>query len=126
MVGDLQASKRFYPRAGVLGIPMGGESDDYCWADELFVSSKDSKAALRRHDRARSSGIQATDRSVVDRFRSAAIGAEGKAMALRRASVPCRPPTLRSRLDPGGNNIEVVFHGLADRSAQSVKITFAA
>jgi hypothetical protein len=27
-------------------------------------------------------------------------------------------------LDPDGNNVEAVFHGPADRSATSVKITF--
>jgi lactoylglutathione lyase len=46
VVKDLAASKRFYVAAlGALGIPLGGEGADYFWADELFVSSRESKAA---------------------------------------------------------------------------------
>ena len=46
VVKDLAASKRFYSAVlGALEIPMGGEGEDYFWADELFVSSRGSKAA---------------------------------------------------------------------------------
>src|SRR5687768_2686099 len=47
VVKDLAASKRFYLAAfGVLGIPLAGEGKDHFWADELFVSSRDSKDAM--------------------------------------------------------------------------------
>ena len=46
VVKDLAATKRFYSAVfSVLNIPMGGEGEDYFWADELFISSKDSAAA---------------------------------------------------------------------------------
>ncbi|TIL61535.1 MAG: hypothetical protein E5Y89_27920, partial [Mesorhizobium sp.] len=46
VVRDLKASRRFYGAVlEVLGIPVGGEAEDYFWADELFVSSVDSRAA---------------------------------------------------------------------------------
>jgi hypothetical protein len=46
VVNDLQATRRFYEAVfGVLGIAIGGEGSDYFWADELFVSSVDSRAA---------------------------------------------------------------------------------
>ncbi|TIT83584.1 MAG: hypothetical protein E5W59_28615, partial [Mesorhizobium sp.] len=45
VVRDLKASRRFYGAVlEVLGIPVGGEAEDYFWADELFVSSVDSRA----------------------------------------------------------------------------------
>ncbi|TIS17992.1 MAG: VOC family protein, partial [Mesorhizobium sp.] len=46
VVRDVKASRRFYGAVlEVLGIPIGGEAEDYFWADELFVSSADSRAA---------------------------------------------------------------------------------
>jgi len=46
VVKDLPASRRFYEAVfEVLGIPIGGEAEDYFWADELFISSVDSRAA---------------------------------------------------------------------------------
>ena len=46
VVRDLPASRRFYDAVfKVLGLPIGGEADDYFWVDELFVSTADSKAA---------------------------------------------------------------------------------
>ena len=40
------ASRRFYEAVfKVLDIPIGGEAKDFFWADELFVSSADSRAA---------------------------------------------------------------------------------
>ncbi|TGU85313.1 hypothetical protein EN794_053825, partial [Mesorhizobium sp. M00.F.Ca.ET.151.01.1.1] len=47
VVRDLAASRRFYAALfEALSIPIGGEAQDYFWADELFVSSADSRAAL--------------------------------------------------------------------------------
>ena len=47
VVRDLDASRRFYePVLATLGIPLGGSGDTWFWADELFVSSIDSEAAL--------------------------------------------------------------------------------
>ncbi|KAK0331125.1 hypothetical protein LTR94_030149, partial [Friedmanniomyces endolithicus] len=47
VVADLGASKRFYEAVlGALGLSIDGEAETYFWADELFVSSADSEAAL--------------------------------------------------------------------------------
>ena len=46
VVKDIAASKRFYTAVfAVLKIPVGGEAEDHVWADELFISNKESDAA---------------------------------------------------------------------------------
>ncbi|PPV09844.1 hypothetical protein XavaCFBP5823_12345 [Xanthomonas axonopodis pv. vasculorum] len=41
VVQDLPASRRCYQAVlDVLGIPVGGEGDGVSWADELFVSDR--------------------------------------------------------------------------------------
>ena len=47
VVDDLPACRRFYEAVlGALEIPIGGTASDYFWADEFFVSTTDSEAAL--------------------------------------------------------------------------------
>lgn len=125
VVRDLPASKKFYTAVlQVLDIPLGGEADDYFWADELFVSSADSQAAqgvlTGRHHLA----FQAKDRATVNAFYQAALangGSDNGAPGER----PYHPGYYAAFvLDPDGNNIEAVFHGEAKRSAASVRITF--
>jgi catechol 2,3-dioxygenase-like lactoylglutathione lyase family enzyme len=126
VVRDIEASRRFYKAVlAVLEIPIGGEADDYFWADELFVSTADSPAAAGKLTGRHHLAFQARDRAMVDAFYAA--GLEG-------GGVDNGKPGERPRyhpgyyaaflLDPDGNNIEAVFHGDANRSAPSVKITF--
>ncbi|NUS21324.1 MAG: VOC family protein [Mesorhizobium sp.] len=125
VVRDLAASRRFYGALfEVLGIPIGGEAQDYIWADELFISSADSRAALGvltgRHHLA----FQAKDRAMVDAFYQAGLAAGGEdngAPGERRYHPGYYACFL---LDPDGNNIEAVFHGEARRSAAAVEISF--
>jgi catechol 2,3-dioxygenase-like lactoylglutathione lyase family enzyme len=125
VVKDLPASQKFYAAVfKVLDIPIGGSSEDYFWADELFVSSADSDAAqgvlTGRHHLA----FQARDRATVEAFHKAALanGGEDNGAPGER---PYHPGYYAAFvLDPDGNNIEAVFHGAAKRSAASVKITF--
>ena len=125
VVRDLAASRRFYGALfEVLGIPIGGEARDYFWADELFVSSADSRAAAGvltgRHHLA----FQAKDRAMVDAFHKAGLAAGGKdngAPGERHYHPGYYACFL---LDPDGNNIEAVFHGEAKRSAAAVEISF--
>lgn len=125
VVRDLPASQRFYTAVlEVLGIPIGGAEETYFWADELFVSTADSEAALGvltgRHHLA----FQAKDRATVDAFHHAALAAGGKDNGAP-GERPYHPGYYAAFvLDPDGNNIEAVFHGDAKRSAASVKITF--
>lgn len=127
VVKDLEASRRFYEAIfGVLQIPLGGEAEDYFWADELFVSSTDSKAALGAATGRVHLAFQGKDRAAVDAFHKAALQAGGRDNGAP-GERPYHPGYYAAFvLDPDGNNIEVVYHGEADRSAESVKITFAA
>ena len=69
--------------------------------------------------------FQAADRATVERFYEAALAACGKGHG---------KPGVREEyhvdyygafvIDPDGNNIEAVFHGPAQRSAESVVLTF--
>jgi catechol 2,3-dioxygenase-like lactoylglutathione lyase family enzyme len=66
VVRDLTASRRFYEAVlSVLQIPIGGSNDDYFWADELFVSTVDSKAAQGRLTGRHHLAFQAKDRATV-------------------------------------------------------------
>lgn len=125
VVEDLEASQRFYAAVfEAIGIPMGGTGPGFFWADELFVSSADSPAAqgvlTGRHHLA----FQAKDREMVEAFHRAALAAGGKDNGApgERAYHPGYYAAFV--LDPDGNNIEAVFHGEAQRSAPSVRITF--
>jgi catechol 2,3-dioxygenase-like lactoylglutathione lyase family enzyme len=126
VVKDIAASKRFYKAVfEVLKIPIGGEADDHVWADELFISNKESDAALGQLTGRAHIAFQGKDREAVDRFHKAAIAAGGKDFGApgERKYHPGYYGAFV--LDPDGNNIEVVFHGPAKASAESVKITFA-
>ncbi len=125
VVRDLPASRRFYEAVfQVLGVPLGGSAEDYFWADELFVSSADSEAAMGKLTGRHHLAFQARDRAMVDAFYRAALDNGGKDNG---------PPGERSYhpgyyaafvLDPDGNNIEAVHHGPSERSAPSVRVTF--
>lgn len=125
VVQDLPASKRFYTAVfQVLEIPVGGEADDYFWADELFISSADSKAAQGRLTGRTHFGFQARSREVVDRFHAAAIAAGGRDNG-KPGERPYHPGYYAAFVtDPDGNNVEAVFHGPAQKSADAIRITF--
>ena len=126
VVRDLAASRAFYTAVfGALGIPLGGSGDDYFWADELFASTADSRAAQGALTGRHHLAFQAKDRATVQAFHRAALahgGTDNGAPGER----PYHPGYYAAfALDPDGNNIEAVFHGEARRSAASVHITFA-
>jgi catechol 2,3-dioxygenase-like lactoylglutathione lyase family enzyme len=127
VVGDesLAASKRFYRAVlDVLGIALGGEGPDYFWADELFVSTASSRAAAGEKTGRVHLAFQAKDRETVDRFHVAAVAAGGTDRGAP-GERPYHPGYYAAFvLDPDGNNIEVVHHGPAKRSADAIKITF--
>ena len=125
VVRDIAASKRFYRAVfGVLQIPLGGEADDFIWADELFISNKESDAALGTLTGRVHIAFQGRSREAVEQFYRAALSAGGKdngAPGERRYHPGYYGAFV---LDPDGNNIECVFHGPANKSAESVKVTF--
>jgi catechol 2,3-dioxygenase-like lactoylglutathione lyase family enzyme len=125
VVGDLPASRRFYEAVfRVLGVPIGGTGEDHFWADELFVSTADSKSAQGRLTGRHHLAVQARDRAVVENFYKTGLangGADNGAPGER----PYHPGYYAAFLiDPDGNNIEAVYHGEAQRSAASVTIRF--
>jgi len=125
VVRDVDASRRFYEAAlGVLGIPIGGDGDDWFWADELFVSSAGSEAAQGTLTGRRHFAFQARNRAMVDAFHAAALAHGGRDNGAP-GERPYHPGYYAAFvLDPDGNNIEAVFHGEHVRSAGSVEITF--
>lgn len=125
VVGDLPAAQKFYAAIlEVLDIPMGGTGDGFFWADELFVSTADSRAAQGRLTGRHHLAFQAKDRAMVDAFYRAALASGGKDNG-PPGERPYHPGYYAAFvLDPQGNNIEAVFHGEALRSAPSVSIRF--
>ena len=125
VVRDLEASRRFYAAVlEVLGVPIGGQGEDYFWADELFVSTADSQAAQGQLTGRHHLAFQADDRAAVDAFHRAALahgGRDNGAPGLREYHPGYYAAFV---LDPDGNNVEAVYHGKATRSAASVKVTF--
>jgi catechol 2,3-dioxygenase-like lactoylglutathione lyase family enzyme len=125
VVRDLPAAQRFYTAVfESLGIPIGGSGDGYFWADELFISTRDSEAAQGALTGRHHLAFQAQDRRMVDAFYKAAMANGGKDNGApgERAYHPGYYAAFV--LDPDGNNIEAVHHGEAKRSAPSVHITF--
>ena len=125
VVRDLRASQDFYGAVfESLGIPMGGTGEGYFWADELFVSSPDSPAALGQLTGRHHLAFQAKDRAMVQAFYKAALAHGGKDNGApgERSYHPGYYAAFV--IDPDGNNIEAVYHGEGARSAPSVTIRF--
>ena len=125
VVKDIAASKRFYKAVfDVLNIPLGGEADDHLWADELFISTTESEAAVGQLTGRVHLAFQGKDRETVQRFYHAALAAGGRDFGApgERKYHPGYYGAFV--LDPDGNNIEVVFHGAAKKSAESVQVSF--
>lgn len=127
VVADLAASRRFY--TAILqesNIPLGGEEKDFFWADELAVSTADSDAAQGKLTGRTHLAFQADDRATVDKAYASGIEAGGRDNG-EPGERPYHPGYYAAfMLDPDGNNIEVVFHGEAERSGKSVTVRFKA
>ena len=125
VVRDLDASRRFYEAVlRVFGIPIGGVSEDFFWADELVVSTADSEAALGELTGRCHFAFQAKDRATVDAFYKAGLENGGRDNGAP-GNRPYHPGYYAAFLiDPDGNNVEAVYHGEADRSAAAIEIKF--
>jgi catechol 2,3-dioxygenase-like lactoylglutathione lyase family enzyme len=123
VVRDLPASRRFYAAVlGALGVPLGGEGPGFFWFDELFVSTADSPAAAGTVTGRIHLAFQAADQEAVGRVHAAGLAAGGRDNGAP-GDRPYHPGYYAAfLLDPDGNNIEVVFHGPARRSADSIVI----
>lgn len=125
VVADLAASRAFYAALlQALAVPIGGEGPDFFWADELFVSTRDSAAARGELTGRAHVAFQAKDRATVDHAYQAALAAGGKDNGAP-GERPYHPGYYAAfLLDPDGNNIEVVHHGDAQKNVGAVEITF--
>lgn len=125
VVRDLPASQNFYSAVfNALNIPLGGKGETFFWADELFISTADSDAAQGKLTGRHHLAFQALNEAMVDAFYVAALanGGTDNGKPGERAYHPGYYAAFV--LDPDGNNIEAVYHGMAKRSAPSVRIVF--
>jgi catechol 2,3-dioxygenase-like lactoylglutathione lyase family enzyme len=125
VVRDLPESQAFYTAIfEALGVPMGGTGDGFFWADELFVSTRQSQASQGMLTGRNHLAFQAQSRAMVDAFHAAAMahgGRDNGAPGERKYHPGYYAAFV---LDPDNNNIEAVFHGDAKRSSASVVVTF--
>jgi catechol 2,3-dioxygenase-like lactoylglutathione lyase family enzyme len=125
---DLARARRFYQAIfEVLGIPLGGESAEFFFYDELFISSTRLDPAAPEPIGPMHLAFQAADAAMVDRFYRAGLEAGGRddgAPGERRHYHPGYYAAFL--IDPDGNYIEAVFHGPSKRTASSVEISWGA
>lgn len=127
VVKDLAASRRFYDAVfETLGVPFGGEGPEFFWFDELAVSSAESPAAVGKLTGPTHLAFQAKDRAAVDAWHKAGLAAGGTDNGAPGERDYHPGYYAAFLLDPDGNNVEAVYHGEAERSADSVVVTFAA
>jgi catechol 2,3-dioxygenase-like lactoylglutathione lyase family enzyme len=114
---DLEASKRFYQAAAdVLDIPLV-EGDGFFFIDELWVDQGEPQTSVHF-------AFQAKDHEMVDRFHAAVLGAGGKDNGAPGERDYHPGYYAAFAFDPDGNNVEAVFHGPHERSADSIVITW--
>lgn len=125
VVKDMAASQKFYLAVfEVLNIPLGGTGDGFFWADELCISAPESPSSQGMLTGRNHLAFQAQSRAMVDEFYTAALANGGKDNGGPGTRFYHPGYYAAFVLDPDGNNIEVVYHGEAKRSAPSVHITF--
>ena len=126
VVRDLSKAKRFYSALfEQLGIPIGGdEAQGFFHADELFVSTQKSVAAAGELTGRVHLAFATREQAVVQRAYEAGLAAGGKDNG-KPGPRPYHPGYYAAfLLDPDGNNIEIVYHGEAKYSSDSIEITF--
>lgn len=123
VVQDLATSRRFYEAAfDALGLKIGHEGPGFFGCDELYVSTAEAHEDFHPTGRAHLA-FQALDQAMVQRFHAAVLAAGGKDNGAPGFREKYHPGYYAAfAIDPDGNNIEAVFHGLAIRSAPSVVI----
>ena len=117
-VRDLEASRHFYRTLlEALGRGLSREAPWFFSADELFITAAGDEPASRIH-----LAFQARDAEQVRAAYNAmlAAGARDNGLPGERRYHPGYYAAYV--LDPDGNNVEVVHHGAAARSAESIVI----
>ena len=116
-VSDLEASRRFYRAVlQAAGLSFSSESPKHFSCDELWVDQADGPVS-RVH-----LAFQAKDRKTVHAFHEAALANGGRDNGAPGERHYHPGYYAAFALDPDGNNVEAVFHGPAERSADSVVV----
>ena len=125
VVRDIEASRKFYAAIfEVLKIPLGSKGDDFFQYDELYVSNVKQSATQEKTGRVHLA-FATRDQAVVDAAHAAGVAAGGRDNGAPGERAQYHPGYYGAfLLDPDGNNIEIVFHGTAKYSADSVHITW--
>ena len=115
---DLAASKAFYRAVfAVLGVE-AHEEETHLWADEFWIDAGEQQSRVHL-------AFQAPDEATVRRFHEAGLKAGGRDHGAPGERKVYHPGYYAAfLLDPDGNNIEAVYHGPAERSADAVTLTF--
>lgn len=123
VVQDLAASRRFYDAAfEALGLKVEAEGPGFFACDELYVSTAEAHEDFHPTGRGHIA-FQALDQAMVRRFHHAVLAAGGRDNGAPGFRDKYHPGYYAAfAIDPDGNNIEAVFHGLATRSGPSVVI----
>lgn len=126
VVNNFETSKAFYAAVlSVLEIPVINTDDDYIWADELVISSVKSPTSAGELTGRHHLAFQARNRETVDAFYHVALSHGGRDNGAPGERTYHLGYYAAFVLDPDGNNIEAVYHGEAERSTQSVEISFS-
>lgn len=114
---DLKASQRFYKAVlDVVGVDVQID-EEHLAADELWIDGERGNTNVHL-------AFQATDRKTVERFHEAGLAAGGRDNGAPDERDYHPGYYAAFLLDPDGNNVEAVFHGKAERSADSIVIKF--
>jgi catechol 2,3-dioxygenase-like lactoylglutathione lyase family enzyme len=117
---DLEATKRFYRAVlGALGKAIAADDDQHLACDELWIDALGQDRSVATHVHL---AFQAKDAQAVRRFHEAGLAAGGRDNG-RPGERSYHPGYYAAfLLDPDGNNVEAVYHGPGERSAESVVI----
>ena len=119
---DIAAMKRFYKAVlEAVCVPVIEDSfpgaGEHFYADELWIDVGEPASHVHL-------AFQAGDKETVHRFYEAALANGGRDNG-GPGERPYHPGYYAAfAYDPDGNNIEAVFHGPAERSADSVTVTW--
>jgi catechol 2,3-dioxygenase-like lactoylglutathione lyase family enzyme len=113
---DLAATRRFYEAVlGVLGIPVNAD-EHHLQADELWIDAGEPATHVHL-------AFQARDKDTVRRFHEAGLAAGGRDNGAPGERTYHPGYFACFLIDPDGNNIEAVYHGPHQRSAEAVVLT---
>lgn len=98
------------------------DGENYFFFDEVWVDEGKPEEITHLH-----LAFQAKDRAAVERFHAAGLKAGGKDNGGPGEREQYHPGYYAAFLiDPDGNNIEAVYHGPHERSAEAVVVTWDA